>query len=101
MKRKDDAEERKQTEKEQQKSVDRTHWTLDDQIGSSSSLNSRDKIKFIVEYDNSTQIEGGAVGRQSFRNFNKEADAAASTSSTTGKSDNTNKIPKLDIKKNK
>lgn len=98
MKRKDDAEERKKTEFEQQKSVDRTHWTLEDKNGSSSAAKTGDKVELIVEYDNSAYIEGDIIGRQSFRNFNKEPviNDADTLSTPKLKSDNKTKIPKLD-----
>lgn len=94
MKRKDDAEERKQTEKEQQKSVERTHWTLEDKTASSDSASSSssNKPKLIIEYDNSGFSEVGAIGRTSFRNFNKAPEA---TSTSTSSPSTSNKIPKL------
>lgn len=67
MKRKDEAEERKQTEKEQQKSVERTHWTLNDETPTESQIN---RPKFIVEYDHTGGVSS-ATGRQSFQNYNK------------------------------
>lgn len=104
MKRKDEAEERKQVEKETQKSVERTHWTLEDEKPTN---NSNSKLKFIIEYDNIGGINGTV--RQSFKNFNKEpeteeSNTGAKTSSKT--TTNTaggpmNKIPKLSENKKK
>lgn len=93
MKRKDEAEERKHVEQETQKSVERTHWTLEDKGPSSSETEI--KPKFIIEYDNTGGISGPAVGRQTFKNFNKEPE---STSNTGGPM---NKIPKLSDNKTK
>ena len=90
MKRKDEAEERKQVEKEAQKSVERTHWTLEEKLPSTESGN---KLKFIIEYDNTGGISGPAVARQSFKNFNKEPEVAANTA--TSAAGPMNKIPKL------
>lgn len=59
MKRKEDAETRKQQETVQQKSVERTYWTVDEQIPTSS------RTKFVVEYDLSSSTHGFA-GRQTF-----------------------------------
>lgn len=84
MKRKDDAEERKQSEQVLQKSMERSHWTT---TSNSNETNSDDpmtgnenKIKFIVEYDNSssginTVVSGSAnctVGRI---HYGKKAEA--------------------------
>jgi hypothetical protein len=97
MKRRDEAEERKQIEKETQKSVERTHWTLE---GENEKLNgsSSGKLKFIIEYDNVGGISGTV--RQSFKNFNKEQPEAEDP-----KADNfaapQNKIPKLSDNKKK
>ncbi len=90
MKRKDDADDRKQTEKEQQKSVERTHWTLYE--GTSASTEPENKPKFIIEYDYTGGIgNAGVVGRQSFKNYNKEIE-----SSTISKTkEPINKVPKL------
>ncbi len=97
MKRKDDAEERKQTEKDQQKSVERTHWIIEDKAKSCNEdsldgLKSKSKLKFQIEYDSTGQNYSG-IGRQSYNNYNKEllAEAPPVTSSTGPM----NKIPKL------
>lgn len=68
MKRKDDAEERKQTEQVLQKSLERTHWTetrqsSDDPLKEKSN---KPKLKFIVEYDNTASginsVVSGSTG---------------------------------------
>ena len=114
MKRKDEAEERNQVEKETQKSVERTHWTLEEKLPST--IESSNKLKFIVEYDNTGGISGTV--RQSFKNFNKkEAEDSTSTNVTNSTNGTTkatkatkvnsataepmNKIPKLSENKNK
>lgn len=99
MKRKDEAEERKQVEKETQKSVERTHWTLEENLPSTSESSSN-QLKFIVEYDNTGGISGQATVRQSFKNFNKEAEGITGTNVTTAAGP-MNKIPKLSENKNK
>ena len=86
MKRKDDAEERKQIEKDQQKSVERTHWIIEDK--SNDFDDAKYRPKFQIEYDSTGQNYSG-IGRQSFNNFNKEL---VVTSTSTGPM---NKIPKL------
>lgn len=97
MKRKDEAEERKQVEKETQKSVERTHWTLENE-GPSANETER-KPKFIIEYDNTGGISGSAVGRQSFKNFNKEPESTSVNN--TGSNGPVSKIPKLSDNKTK
>ena len=69
MKRKEDAETRKQQETVQQKSVERTHWTIDEQSSTAS------KAKFIVEYDLSSSTHS-VVGRQSFVKPKKDSEAS-------------------------
>jgi hypothetical protein len=59
MKRKEDAESRKQQETVQQKSVERTQWTLHEQESTGSTA------RFIVEYDLGSSTHNLA-GRQSF-----------------------------------
>lgn len=96
MKRKDDAEERNQTEKEQQKSVERTHWTISDDINSKCGPAS--KPNFIVEYDYSGGPSGPFCGtvRQSFKSYNKETERTfVSPSGLTVSKEPLNKIPKL------
>jgi len=106
MKRKDEAEERNQVEKETQKSVERTHWTLEEKLPSTIESSSN-KLKFIVEYDNTGGISGTV--RQSFKNFNKKEAEDSITNSTNTKATKVNsataepmnKIPKLSENKNK
>ncbi len=68
MKRKEDAETRKQQETVQQKSVERTHWTLDEPAATTT------KAKFVVEYD-LTSSTHSLVGRQSYVKPKKESEA--------------------------
>lgn len=68
MKRKEDAELRKQQEVTQQKAVERTHWTLDNQTPSAT------KAKFVVEYDLSSSTHS-VLGRQEFVKPKKGADS--------------------------
>ena len=108
MKRKDDAEEKKQIEKDQQKSIERTHWTLKDEEdieenGNDGNGNNKLKPKYIIEYDNTGGIQGNyvGIGRQSFKNFNKkEKEIETETKNTTGGGP-MNKIPKLIEQKEK
>lgn len=103
MKRKDDAEERKQTEKDQQKSVERTHWIIEDKTISVATEilkneNIKPKLKFQIEYDNSGQNYSNAsgIGRQSYKDFNKELVGTGAAICPTGP---INKIPKLQKQK--
>lgn len=111
MKRKDDAEERKETEKVLQKSMERTHWTTlspneansDDPMTGSGNGN---KIKFIVEYDNSasginTVVSGSANAAVGRIQFGKKAAAVAAAEESAeeshgdSKTTKQQKIPKL------
>lgn len=95
MKRKDDAEDRKTAEKDQQKAAERTHWTLSED--SSVSGVSLPKHKFIVEYDSTGQglltQPAGAIGRQSFKNYNKSLEPNSAAKPSTGGP--ANKLAKL------
>ena len=102
MKRKDDAEERKQTEQVLQKSIERIHWTTSDSNSTCSHLDAPmngTKLQFAVEYDNSasginTVVSGSTnstVGRVQFGKKAVEADKREETEPQISK----HKMPKL------
>ena len=65
MKRKEDAEARTKEETAEQKSVERSHWTIDEPAQPTTV-----KTKFIVEYDLSSSTHA-VVGRQSYSTAKK------------------------------
>jgi hypothetical protein len=87
MKRKDEAAQRQATETQAQKSVERTHWTIDTSSGSSSVASSLPCPKFAVEYDLSTSTSA-IVARQSYQNQSQNQDAERVTSPVAGKGGN-------------
>lgn len=105
MKRKEDAEERKQTEQVLQKSMERTHWTTstsESSVDDPMTGTKGNKIKFIVEYDNSASginsvVAGGSgVGRMKFGKCEKSSEKEKSEESGVVKEKQPqNKIPKL------
>lgn len=105
MKRKDDAEERKQIEKDQQKSVERTHWIIEksnstngnnlDNDNSTDDYNYKMKPKFQIEYDSSSGQNYSGIGRQSYNNYNKELIEVGPVSTASSSTGPMNKIPKL------
>lgn len=103
MKRKEDAEERKQTEQVLQKSMERTHWTTstsESSVDDPMTGTKGNKIKFIVEYDNSASginsvVAGGSgVGRMKFGKCEKTIEKNEESAVVREKQPQ-NKIPKL------
>lgn len=69
MKRKEDAETRREQESVQQRAVERTHWTVEDLPKTAGT-----RPRFQVEYDLSASTSA-VQGRQSYCNYNKTTPA--------------------------
>ena len=104
MKRKEDAEERKQTEQVLQKSFERSHWTTTTSTDPSDDPMTGNKMKLIVEYDNSASginsvVSGGApIGRIQFGGGGgdiEESESGKQVSKNPSTQQPQNKIPKL------